>query len=755
MTSQFGTLLRQLRLRSGVTQEQLSERSQLSVKTIRDLETGKRTNPQVRTVNLVADALELTPRQRQDLLALTGGGPPPGATGASRSQASAPPDPLADDAEDLAREVERRWRREEEHRCLHPFHLPVRWQSAPAHLTDHWETIPLDLTGDVDDIASTYRQIPSGRLVVLGGAGSGKTVLALRFVGDCLRTRTDADPVPVTFSLGSWDPNTTGLRDWLTGQLLRDYPHLVQSTRGGSTLAAALVDANRILPVLDGFDEIAGGLYGPALEQLNATSLQWLLTSRPKEYDEAVAATGVVTRAAGVQLLDLAPTELVNYLRTTRRATWVPVLDDLCDRPDSPLAIVLRTPLMVFLARTVYSGALGQNPAVLLDTTRFPTQQAIEDHLLDNFVPTLYRQRPPRQPVTDRPRQHRTWEPDRAHYWLGYLAQHLDQLDTRDLAWWQLGATLRRSSRVLVVVLACTLATTSVAWLLVPLYMAYLGTVPGLKAGLMDVLACVAAVGLPFGLMYWLTAVRRRKMFEPSRVQVRIFGRTSRPGTGLVRKPVIRFRDGLLGGAAAGLGYGLTRMLAFGVLYGFSPHIGVAIGAALIDALFFAPVFGLAAGLAGRVTAALEAPLDISCAAHPARLLTTSRGTVMRHLLVIVPIVVVVIALGGQIVVELLQEWLGPLIWGWGGLLIGMVAGLGGGLSYVFTFTAWGQWMILTRIWLPLTGRLPWAVITFLDDAHQRGVLRQVGAVYQFRHARLQDRLKASHQHGRPTTTNP
>jgi hypothetical protein len=29
----------------------------------------------------------------------------------------------------------------------------------------------------------------------------------------------------------------------------------------------------------------------------------------------------------------------------------------------------------------------------------------------------------------------------------------------------------------------------------------------------------------------------------------------------------------------------------------------------------------------------------------------------------------------------------------------------------------------------------------FLNDAHERGVLRTVGPVYQFRHARLQDRL--------------
>jgi hypothetical protein len=47
----------------------------------------------------------------------------------------------------------------------------------------------------------------------------------------------------------------------------------------------------------------------------------------------------------------------------------------------------------------------------------------------------------------------------------------------------------------------------------------------------------------------------------------------------------------------------------------------------------------------------------------------------------------------------------------------------------------------MTRLWHAHCGRLPLRLMRFLDDAHRRGVLRQVGAVYQFRHARLQDRL--------------
>jgi hypothetical protein len=45
------------------------------------------------------------------------------------------------------------------------------------------------------------------------------------------------------------------------------------------------------------------------------------------------------------------------------------------------------------------------------------------------------------------------------------------------------------------------------------------------------------------------------------------------------------------------------------------------------------------------------------------------------------------------------------------------------------------------RLQLALTARLPLRLSAFLADAHRLGILRQVGPVYQFRHARLRERL--------------
>lgn len=82
------------------------------------------------------------------------------------------------------------------------------------------------------------------------------------------------------------------------------------------------------------------------------------------------------------------------------------------------------------------------------------------------------------------------------------------------------------------------------------------------------------------------------------------------------------------------------------------------------------------------------------------------------------------------------------------GLVVGLVVGLGlglvaafvGGCALSMSRTQWPSYMLARGL---LAGRrqLPWQLMDFLADAHTRGVLRQAGAVYQFRHIELQHRL--------------
>ena len=65
----FGALVRALRHRAYLSQEQLAARAELSERTVRNLEAGRVRSPHASTVRLLADALELAEPERERWLA--------------------------------------------------------------------------------------------------------------------------------------------------------------------------------------------------------------------------------------------------------------------------------------------------------------------------------------------------------------------------------------------------------------------------------------------------------------------------------------------------------------------------------------------------------------------------------------------------------------------------------------------------------------------------------------------------------------
>ncbi|CAM5722044.1 MULTISPECIES: helix-turn-helix domain-containing protein [Streptomyces] len=746
MTNEFGPLLRRLRHKAGMTQEALAERTGVDLRTVRELESGERVRPpRVTTVRLLADALGLPPEKHEELVAAASARYAEPVAG---QHALVLDETLTDVAELLAHEVTSHWRRQEEQQQIHdPYPLPVHWRPVTEH-SDSSRAVRHLLAGDAlgrpdlselfngfEGIVDVYRRIPAGRLVVLGRSGSGKSTLAVRFVLDHLQSRRHADAVPVLFSIGSWDPTAMTFRDWLTEQLTHNHPFLAARGSGGSSLAAALVEAGWVLPVLDGFDEIADGLRRPVLEALNAMPLPLLLTSRPSAYAAAVRESDVLADAVVVELTDLTLDDLAHYLPRTMGekpggnpavASWGLVLNELRMRPHSRAAAnlraVLTTPLMVALARNVYSYLPAHDPSELLDTERFSNSKALEAHLLGSFTAAVYERFPGR-------RAHRRYDPERAQHWLGYLAHHMTQLGTSGLEWWRLGHGLRRTTRMLVTVLVICLAVGFVGGpvgvLFVPLG---LKLVDGPVAGLL--------AGLVFGTLYCFVIAVKYELVAPSGVRMKIDGRAREARQRTLRRVAI----GLLSGLVLGFGYGFVTPALTGVLW----HIGLPAGLRL--GLGYGVIYGLAFGMGAGVTFGLltlfETPIDIWSAVNPVGLLRSSRRTVAFQLLAWAPTFGLLVGLVAGLVDRPLSRVLGPLVWTPStAFKLGVISGLGVALGYAFSLTAWGQWVVFVRIWLPLTGRLPWSVVTFLEDAHQRGVLRQAGAVYQFRHPELQYHL--------------
>ncbi|MET9560806.1 NACHT domain-containing protein [Streptomyces tauricus] len=390
---------------------------------------------------------------------------------ASSGQPAPPAEVSAARVEQLAAAVEQHWQAEWRLRRLQdPEPLAVHWSSAEAWLADPGEPDPSGAAADrrelddrLENITAVLDRVASRRLVVLGEPGSGKTVLAVRFTLDVLASRDAGAPVPVVVSMSDWRAQSESLDTWLARYIADHYP--------GASWARELLDAGRVIPVLDGLDEMAPPLRTAAVRRLNADlddGRPLLMTCRTAVYADVVRSSDVFTSAAVVELQPLGfETAAAHLLRTARpvrgpggsRTTgWHPVIERLRADPDArpcaALRAVLRTPLMVTLARTAYDDT-DADPAELLDDGRWDDraqrEAQLEAHLLDAFVPAAYRD-------DDR-------RVDTALDALGFLARHLERRGSRELAWWELRRELPLPLRTMGPVLIVGALATAVALL--------------------------------------------------------------------------------------------------------------------------------------------------------------------------------------------------------------------------------------------------------------------------------------------------
>ncbi len=602
---------------------------------------------------------------------------------AHRQGRAAPADRLL---EELAAALAVEWRREHGTRDLNDL-LPVRWSAAEPALADRPERVfggdPIPVPGAVDDAAGAFRRLPNRRLVILGEPGAGKSVVALELVLGLLADRSPGDPVPVLLPIASWDPAAEELDSWMADRIADTYPAL-GATEGAATFAAILVRTRRVLPVLDGLDEMAAPSRATAIHAVN----RWLprsepivLTCRTDAYRELVHTDAdrpgePLSGAVVVRLEPLRPGDVAVYLRnaTPERLAgkWDPIAEQLDRVPDGPLACALSTPLMAALARAAYSRT-NADPAVLV---RLDSRAAVEDHLVGRFVPALYPDDP------------------KALRWLRFLAWQLDRRGAQDIAWWELPLTVPRPFYVAVVGLLCLLVAL-VDWLFVP---ESITPVSALGIGLL------VGVGLMLAEVHASLPLRTVLRLPTTTTQL------ARSARALVA--------GLSASVAAGFG--------FGIIYGYARLALVGNSRYLADGLAAAVVIAVVLALPLSLVMLMTTPADIARTTTPRAALRADRNRTL--------LVVATVALSA-----------GPLLWFRTWPALGAFAGPVLGLVLWLT-SAWGALAVL-RMWTLAhwPTRLPVRVMGFLADAHRRGVLRQSGATYQFRHLRLQEHLARTH----------
>jgi hypothetical protein len=644
---------------------------------------------------------------------------------------------------ELASAVCQQWTMEAQTRSLHrPRPLRVRWSSttrpvAVAAFIVRGDAVRADrplrlkLDGDLSDLVDKFRLLPARQLVVLGEPGAGKTVLAVLLTLGLINDLKGDDPVPVLLPLSSWKPHREHLYAWLARKLIEEYPGLASTAAYGPDAALRLVADGRIMPILDGFDELPSARHAAAIEALDRAvsgGRPLVLTCRSLEYEEAVLCGGCLARAAVVAIkpinLDDAMTFLVEN-RPIGDTKWRPVIHHLRIHRDGPLAKALSTPLMVSLARTSYN-QLNARPAELLDSATFRDRASIEGRILDKFLPAVYAQRPLPEPKNQAPMR---YPPEQATRWLAFLAHHLDREQTGDLAWWKLANCVPRPTRGLIFGLPAAMFFAGIGELAGGLTIALFYGIPAALAG------CITNA----------TLGRR----EPVRVEIRFRSTGSRF--------ISQFAIGCAVGTALALGWSLAPFLTlllcaiFGLAFGVHVWLdaptdanrvsspSIALRQDRLASLTFILSFALPLGLFYAIAdTARDETRSFLVLHQPFGLLPTLAGAAAGAMAGRAAggyLAIFTYALAGAAIA-------GPVFPGTSRLcaaVLGALFGCATGLA-ALPVTPWGAYL-LSRNWLALRGRLPWRLMRFLADGHRRGVLRQSGAVYQFRHASLQDRL--------------
>ncbi|MET9293390.1 hypothetical protein [Streptomyces sp. NPDC003077] len=688
------------------------------------------------------------------------------------------PDALVTAAADaLAQAVWQQWDEEARKRRLYvPEAIPVRWSWSRHPVTGH-ESVALGnpeapapfnalpgvpaaesatvREGGLGDLFLVYGGLRSGRIVVLGAPGSGKSDAAVRTVLDALRHRRELDderrarvPVPVLLTVTRWDHERRSLFGWLADRLAADYRFL-RSADHGRDAAERLVATGRIALFLDGFDELAPALRRIALEEIDRHApCRVMLFCRTEDYLDTVRA-GHLHGAAALELSAVSRADAAAYLERLRPASpsrpWDRLIEHLNDEPDSVLSRSLDSPLTLTLVRDGVRDSATVDD--LLTPGRCTTRDDVVAYLLDRFVDVAYRPRP--GPAGS------PYAPEDARRWLGYLAAEMARRDLGGLDWRRLHWWASPFPRVAVIAAVGMFVSAGVGAVVFgpgrykamhhtgaefgAVYMAGLGLLFGFLVGAVSELRdprslrlrrlrarCGAgrqqvnpAVGLLVGLAVTFTignqthysyGVAAGLLVGTAAV---LDGGRGHPDTGRwgrSRWRALRSRvaltTGCLAGVPVGVAYGVTKSLTYGLVAG------------AVGTLAIALIVG-----AGRSAAHADTLTDPG----------TSWSQDLRHAAVFG--LVTGLCLGAA--------------YGFGngraaGWVAGLTTALGDGILIGLAGTAAlsAHWRT-TLLFLQLRRRdlFPALGMRFLKDAYERDLLRAEGPRYQFRHALLRDQL--------------
>lgn len=228
-------------------------------------------------------------------------------------------------------------------------------------------------------------------LLILGAPGSGKTILLLQLAEKLIaEARQDSRlPMPALFNLSSWAAKRQSLRDWLLDELNDKY-------QIPKKFGKRWIDDEKLLLLLDGFDEVAGEYRDECLNAINTfrdtyRGVDMAICSRINEYESL---SDKLNLQAAITLQDLSDEQIQDYLADTTYNTLRGQLEK-----DGGLQDIAKVPFLLNTMAYSYQDASSASLALAEGEKR-------TEHLFENYVQNRFREDSSNSPYTARQTRH-------------------------------------------------------------------------------------------------------------------------------------------------------------------------------------------------------------------------------------------------------------------------------------------------------------------------------------------------------------